>query len=189
MILVRHGQSHFNVHFARTRQDPGIRDPALTEHGRRQAAKVADRLAEHDIRRLVVSPYTRTLETAAIIVERLALPVEIEPLVRERCYFTCDLGTATSELARHWPGFDFGHLAERWWPEPDEEEYQLLDRCARFRGAMAQTTDWHQVAVITHWGFIRGLTGREVDNCETVSHDPTAAQIAPAHQVVSGQHP
>src|SRR3546814_12714551 len=37
MILVRHGQSHFNVHFARTRVDPGIVDPQLTEEGERQA--------------------------------------------------------------------------------------------------------------------------------------------------------
>ena len=28
MILIRHGESEFNVHFNRTRIDPGIRDPA-----------------------------------------------------------------------------------------------------------------------------------------------------------------
>jgi broad specificity phosphatase PhoE len=164
MILVRHGQSHFNAHFAETRQDPGIRDPALTLLGRRQAEAVTGTLAERHTRRLVVSPYRRTLETAAIIVERLGLPVTIEPLVRERCYFVCDLGTPRSELARSWPGFDFAHLEERWWPEPEETEEELLARCRRFHAAMAAVEDWPHVAVVTHWGFIRGLTGHEVGN-------------------------
>ena len=29
MLLIRHGQSHFNKHFSVTRQDPGIIDPAI----------------------------------------------------------------------------------------------------------------------------------------------------------------
>ena len=37
MILVRHGESHFNVHFNVTREDPGIVDPGLTELGVMQA--------------------------------------------------------------------------------------------------------------------------------------------------------
>jgi hypothetical protein len=28
--------------------------------------------------------------------------------------------------------------------------------------------------VVTHWGFIRGLTGHEVGNCAAVPFDPTA---------------
>src|SRR3546814_4008903 len=82
MILVRHGQSHFNVHFARTRVDPGIVDPQLTEEGERQAHEVAGRLAACGIRRIIASPYWRTLHTAEIIAEALGLPVSIEPQVR-----------------------------------------------------------------------------------------------------------
>ena len=46
MILVRHGQSHFNVHFAKTRVDPGIVDPGLTEEGERQAREAGGSLAD-----------------------------------------------------------------------------------------------------------------------------------------------
>ncbi|MFQ5957802.1 MAG: histidine phosphatase family protein [Alphaproteobacteria bacterium] len=38
MILLRHGESAFNVVYSATRIDPGIRDPRLTEAGRRRAA-------------------------------------------------------------------------------------------------------------------------------------------------------
>ena len=44
MILIRHGQSEFNVIYGKTRVDPGIRDPKLTELGRRQALAAAKRL-------------------------------------------------------------------------------------------------------------------------------------------------
>ena len=41
MILMRHGQSHFNVVYGATRRDPGIRDPGLTEKGQAQVAAAA----------------------------------------------------------------------------------------------------------------------------------------------------
>jgi hypothetical protein len=37
---------------------------------------------------------------------------------------------------------------------------------------MKGVDDWAQVAVISHWGFIRGLTGQEVRNGEAVPFDP-----------------
>ena len=66
MILVRHAESEWNRLFSRTRIDPGIPDPPLTATGRRQAARLADRLAEVNVNRLVTSPYRRALETATI---------------------------------------------------------------------------------------------------------------------------
>jgi hypothetical protein len=41
---------------------------------------------------------------------------------------------------------------------------------------MAALSDWPDVAVITHWGFIRALTGRPVANCEIVRFDPREMQ-------------
>ena len=177
MILVRHGQSEFNAAFNRTRVDPGIRDPGLTEEGRRQAAAAAEALQTQAIERLVVSPYRRTLETATIIADRLSLPITIEPLVRERAFFVCDIGSPRADLALAWPRYRFDHLEECWWPGTEESETELLDRCARFRTAMAATPDWHKVAVVTHWGFIRGLTGQEAGSCEMVRFDPVAGRI------------
>lgn len=98
MILVRHGQSEFNAAFNRTRIDPGIVDPRLTGEGRAQASAVAVALGELGIRRLIASPYTRALETAAVIAEVLGTPIGVEPLVRERSAFTCDIGTPAAEL-------------------------------------------------------------------------------------------
>lgn len=176
MILIRHAESLFNAHFRETREDPGIVDPGLTETGLRQAKAAAERLAAQDIRRILSSPYSRTLHTAEIIAERLGLSVQIEPLVREHAYFTCDVGSPRSHLADRWPAFEFGDLPERWWPEPDESEDEVLVRCRLFRESMADVTDWPQVLVVSHWGFIRGLTGTALDNAESIVFDPVAGE-------------
>lgn len=164
MILVRHGQSHFNVVFNETREDPGIADPGLTDIGVAQALAAGESLLAHDVQRILASPYTRTLHTAEIIAERLGLPVTIEPRVRERAFFVCDIGSPRSTIQARWPRFDFGDLPEEWWPALDETEDQLLVRCRDFHSAMAATEDWAHVLVVSHWGFIKGLTGQAVTN-------------------------
>jgi broad specificity phosphatase PhoE len=174
MILIRHGQSEWNAAYNRTRVDPGIPDPPLTAVGRDQARQAAADLAARGIARLLVSPYRRTIQTAEIIAAELSLPIDIEPLVRERAAFSCDVGTARSHLAGHWPHLRFDHLEEVWWPHM-ESEAELAHRCDRFRHHARGLKDWRRVAVISHWGFIRGLTGWEARNGEAISFDPHGA--------------
>lgn len=181
MILIRHGQSHFNVHYAKTRIDPGIVDPRLTEEGERQARSAAAQLTGCGVQRIIASPYWRTLHTAEIIAEALGLPVTIEPEVRERYSFTCDIGSHRSELSKRWPAFGFGELPERWWPETEESETALGERCRRFHDAQLAARDWDGLLVVSHWGFIRGLTGQEVGNCVALRFDPQAGAAQPAY--------
>jgi broad specificity phosphatase PhoE len=176
MILIRHGESEFNAIFNRTRIDPGITDPKLTDHGREQVRHAAAEIKRdrHPVRRLITSPYTRALETAAILAEELSLPVAVEPIVHEHACWICDIGTPISTLAARWPALDFSHLEEVWWPEAEPHE-SVHRRCADFRVKAAQLSDWRHVGVVSHWGFIRTLTGREVRNAEVLTFDPTLA--------------
>ena len=79
MILIRHGQSEFNLHFSATRIDPGIPDPKLTPLGEAQAEAAAETLASAGITRIIASPYTRAMQTAAPFARRLGLTVTISP--------------------------------------------------------------------------------------------------------------
>jgi broad specificity phosphatase PhoE len=176
MILLRHGQSYFNLHYGATRIDPGIPDPELTATGRAQAEAAAELLRARPVKRILASPYTRTLQTAEIVAAALGVRIAVEPLVRERAAFVCDIGTARSELERRWPHLDFSHLEERWWHAGEESETALKERCARFCQAMTEAPDWPEVAVISHWGFIRGLTGEAIQNGAHIVFDPTAAR-------------
>ncbi len=185
MILIRHGQSEFNVHYGRTRQDPGIRDPALTADGRAQVAAAAAALAPLGVTRLLTSPYRRALETAEIIAGALELPVTVDPTVGERVAFTCDLGSHPGELAQRWPAWSFDHLPDQWWPDHVEPETGLAARAARFRGVTDGIVDRDRVAIVTHWGFIRALTGLTVTNAAVVRfHLRPAPHAELVHHVV-----
>jgi broad specificity phosphatase PhoE len=174
MFLLRHGQSEFNVRFTETKRDPGIVDPDLTELGHLQAEAAAEALAGERIARIIVSPYTRALQTARPVARRLGVPVIVNPLVRERAAFVCDIGKPGSALARAWPEHDFTAIPEIWWPALEEPAPQAEARAARFRGEMAALPDWSETLVISHWGFILALCGERVGNGEWRRFDPTA---------------
>ena len=164
MILIRHGQTIFNVVFSVTRIDPGVPDPLLTSRGRAQARDIAAARAGEDIERIVASPYRRAIQTADTVARSLGVPLTIDPDVRERFSFSCDVGTRRSELARTWPEYDFAHLEDRWWPDSEENEASFEKRCTRFLRRMADDPACAHTAVITHWGVIRALTGERVTN-------------------------
>ena len=181
MILLRHGQSEFNVHFSVTRRDPGIIDPKLTELGHAQAAEAAQRLAHEGIKRIVTSPYTRALQTVAPIAKALGVSVVINPIVRERYAFACDIGTPRTELEQSWPDHDFSTIEEIWWPPVEEPADQVVGRAALFRAEMAALPDWSDTLVVSHWGFILSMTGQSITNCQMLRCDPSAP---PPEQIV-----
>lgn len=184
MILLRHGQSEFNVHFIATKRDPGIADPSLTELGQRQAEQAALALAGAGLRRIIASPYTRALQTAAPAARALGLPVHVTPLVRERYAFTCDVGRPRTDLALAWPEHDFSRIEEVWWPPAEETAESVLGRAARFRAEMAALPDWSDTLVVSHWGFLLALSGRSLENGQWLRFDPTA----PAPAEISWRH-
>lgn len=173
MILLRHGQSEFNARFTATRRDPGIPDPPLTALGHAQAEAAAEALAGEGFRHIVASPYTRALQTAAPIARRLGLPITVTATVRERYYFSCDIGSPTTRLAADWPDVDLAAITEVWWPDTEETEDLIEARAAAFRAEMAAHPEWRDTLVVSHWGFILALTGERVMNGEWLRCDPT----------------
>jgi glucosyl-3-phosphoglycerate phosphatase len=167
-VLVRHAESEWNHYFGSFRIDAGIPDPVLTRAGQTQAEALAADLRGEPFRRILASPYRRALQTACIIADVLRLPIEIEPLVRERCAFSCDQGSPPELLAKAWPELDFGGLDPCWWGGAIESMESLRGRCERFRERLQRRPDRHALLIVTHWGFIRGLTGREVGNAARV---------------------
>lgn len=184
MILLRHGQSEFNLHFSVTRRDPGIIDPRLTPLGHAQADQAAEALAARGITRIIASPYRRALETAAPLARRLGLRVLVNPLVRERYAFACDIGSPATALSAEWPHLDFAHVPETWWPAQEEPADQVLARAALFRGEMSALPDWSNTLVVAHWGFILAMTGKSLGNGDWLRCDPTE----PALTEVSWKH-
>ena len=172
MILMRHGQSEFNLHFSATKRDPGIRDPRLTPLGQAQADAAAEAVHKAGITRILASPYTRALQTAAPSARRLGLPVQVHPGIRERYHFTCDIGSPREELAAAWPSHDFTHLPETWWPSETETPESVAARASAFLTEMRASVAWAHTLVVSHWAFILAVTGQSLDNGAWIRFDP-----------------
>ena len=172
MFLLRHGQSYFNLHFNATRVDPGIEDPELTPLGIEQAAAAAERLADKALTRIIVSPYTRALQTAQpILAVHRTVPVKIMREVREQAAFVCDVGSAPDLLASRFPHHDFAHLPPRWWHHGAETSAETSARANAFRTLMSARADCRTTLLVSHWAFIRALTGTSLANGEILEYD------------------
>ena len=174
MFLLRHGQSYFNLHFGATRVDPGIEDPELTPLGIEQAAAAAMQLADQALTRVIVSPYTRALQTAQPILAIHQVPVKVMSEVREQAAFACDIGSPPELLASRFPHHDFAHLEPKWWRGGVETSEETSERANAFRAFMANRDDSATTLLVGHWAFIRALTGVSLANGETLEFDPSA---------------
>jgi broad specificity phosphatase PhoE len=172
MFLLRHGQSFFNLHFTETKKDPGIEDPELTPLGHEQAAAAAALLAGERITRVIISPYTRALQTAQPVLAAHKVPVVVMHEVRERAAFSCDIGSRPAALAARFPQHEFGHLPEMWWQEGVESTAATLARANAFRAMMAERDDSETTLLVSHWGFILALTGESLNNGDILEYDP-----------------
>ena len=171
------GKAIFNLHFNRTRMDPGIEDPELTPLGIEQARAAAAALAVMPLTRIIVSPYIRALQTAEPFLRTHAAPVVIMHEVRERAAYMCDVGSAPDLLAARFPHHDFAHLPRQWWHAGIESMEETIARADAFRALMAARHDSATTLLVSHWAFILALTGRSIDNGEVLQYDP---QLAPA---------
>ena len=166
MILMRHGQSEWNRLMTETGRDPGLADPALTAAGLAQAHAVVSKLADRRITRIIASPYRRALQTATPIANARGLTIEVSLWVREHKAFSCDVGSPRSMIAREWPHLDFSHVPEIWWPAENETAPAVRARAEQFSAEMRDAEDWDHTLVISHWGFLRSLTGENFENGE-----------------------
>jgi glucosyl-3-phosphoglycerate phosphatase len=172
MFLLRHGQSYFNLHFTETRIDPKIEDPELTDLGVAQAQAAAARLAQQKLTRIIISPYTRALQTAEPILGTHRARVDIMHEVRERAAYVCDVGSPPELLSIRFPHHDFKHLPSPWWSESVETLEDTVGRADAFRTLMATREDSATTLLVSHWAFILGLSGRSLGNGELLEYDP-----------------
>src|SRR5436305_11011237 len=78
-FLIRHGANDL-LDRAIAGRLPGVH---LNAHGRQQAERLAERLAQEPIRRIYSSPLERARETAQPLADRLGLEMRIAPELNE----------------------------------------------------------------------------------------------------------
>lgn len=173
-VLLRHGVTPLTAE-KRFSGDGGA-DPELTEEGFTQAARAADLIASGDrlaglgrhapftgIDTVLASPLRRTQQTAAVVAERLGLPVTTEPDVRE-CGFGAWDGLTYGEVDAQWPEDLAAWLASPATAPPGGESFDaVFTRVSAARAAIAERHAGRTVLVVTHVtpikSFVRDVLG------------------------------
>lgn len=133
IFLVRHGETIDNARQIMQGQTQG----ELNQQGREQALQVARRLASEPFDAIIASDLHRAVETAEIIAQPHALPVQTTPLLRER-----DWGSFTG---RYIPD-----LRGQPWPSDIETEQELLLRARSFLLYLTTTYPGQRILAVGH---------------------------------------
>lgn len=178
IYLIRHAQSAFNAVYDRNKPDPMIFDAPITTLGESQAKQARTEINQLSLVNVIVSPFTRTLQTAHLIFGNTR-PFQINAMVREQLCNSCDVGSPPHELAKNYPHLEFDHLDDCWWHDGEkdhrgisvEPHEVLIDRANEF-SAFLKHERIHSTAIVTHGNFIHALTGIQPNNCEVIKFDP-----------------
>jgi broad specificity phosphatase PhoE len=161
--LVRHAEVH-NPQRLVYASLPGF---GLSEAGIRQAQQVARYLGSQPVVAVWSSPLQRALETAAVIAERLRLPVRVEPSLGEWRMTEAWAGLRWDDLPTRHPG-----ALEAYLEDPSRLDFAsegLEELAQRIAGVVEQAHTTHpegDVVLVSHQDPIQAarllLTGREL---------------------------
>jgi len=91
--------------------DPVVHDAALTEPGLAQAQGLgAETGSAPDFDLVVITPFTRAIQTALRVFGESGAQRVIVDLHREHLDSYCDVGSSPAHLGTLFPMFEFGHL-------------------------------------------------------------------------------
>lgn len=154
LFLVRHGESVSNGQ----NRIQGHSDSGLSERGRRQAAKIARRLAGQRFDKVYCSDLGRAHTTCRIITERTGHKPHVDPRLREIGLGEWE-GLSTDEVnAKYRRGYD------RWLQSPTRMKIPGAERVSEFHARVRTRTEEilaahasGSVLVVTHGGVIASL--------------------------------
>jgi ribonuclease H / adenosylcobalamin/alpha-ribazole phosphatase len=160
LLLVRHGVTEYSV----AKRFAGRSDLELTQTGREQARRAADRIAElGPVDVLISSPLRRTRQTAEQLADRLNLPVLIDEDVIETDFGDWD-GYTFSEVNQKWPAELQRWLADPSVPPPSGESFETVTRrVRRARDRILAQYSGKTVAVVSHVSPIKILVRLALD--------------------------
>jgi len=153
VYFVRHGQSEANV----GNYVHGDHESPLTEHGRLQAARIAERCANLPIEIIIASDMVRALQTAGAISERISKPVEPSELFRERrvplSVQRAPSGEEGERLYLDWVRAFYDPIL----PLDDGEKFDAIIARAGEALLHLQEREESTILVVTHGFFLRTL--------------------------------
>jgi probable phosphoglycerate mutase len=149
LVLTRHGETDWNS----AGRWQGHSDTPLNDEGRRQARALAETLDGVDV--VYSSDLARARETAEIVAERLALPIRLDPRLRERGFGAWE-GLTNDEIELRFPDTHRLWRAGAGFGAEDAEPFEAF--AARIHAFLEDLLLAHAeetVLVVAHGGSIR----------------------------------
>jgi probable phosphoglycerate mutase len=169
IILIRHGETAWNA----VRRLQGHIDIPLSDVGERQAAALGRALADEPLDAIISSDLGRALQTAQAVAAHHRLPLQTDPLLRERAYGVFE-GLLYTEIAERYP-LEFAEWQARdvdsIMPHGDrmaESFRQFYGRCIGAIASWAGQWPGKTIALIAHGGVLecayRAANGMALDS-------------------------
>ena len=175
--IARHAETTWNAHG----RYQGRIDSPLSGLGRAQAAALARALKDKPIGKIVTSPLSRCVETAAPLARALGVPIQTDELLTEIAHGDWE-GRYRDEIARNDPA-----RFRAWRERPAEVQFtggeslrDVAHRWERFVASFEPTVD---SLIVTHDVVVRiallERTGRSLEGLRTMrAHNAAYAEFA-----------
>ncbi len=148
LILVRHGETLHNV--AGIAQ--GWNDSELSDRGKQQVSKLAERLRKYNPDALFSSPLGRALSTATAIMDILKMEIQVLEDLREMSYGGWE-NRSFLDIRRDEPSVYESWIADPDAPSPDGESHNHVR--ARMERAFEAVAAAERPVLVTHGTAIR----------------------------------
>lgn len=159
IVFIRHGEPDKSIVDARGFIGQGRDLAPLTDLGRQQAARAADNPLLAGCQLIIASPYTRALQTAAIISRKTGLDLLVETDLHE---FIPDKtfqvkGEAENKALHR----DFMHCRGEYPPGETRKWETIAEITARTKPVLDRyvALGYEKIAIVAHGGVIRRYTG------------------------------
>lgn len=182
LLLVRHAQAKVPDGVSETSRDD-LYDPRLSEHGRRQAERLADALAGSPIAAVYSSDLRRARETAEAVASRHGVEVTLWEELREYDAF-CDV--PEGESVRSWvPEALLRGMSERFVRERRWESFPFSEPPDRFRSRVASAHETMlaadpggRIVAVSHGGVMNAYLAHLLDLRADVFFNAAHASIS-----------
>lgn len=161
LVLIRHGRPDYAPVDERGFIGHGRSLAPLSQEGVQQAEAAADSPLLKDVQLIVASPYTRALQTAAIISRKTGIPLTVE----------IDLREWEPDQTYQYDGKESGALHQDFWdckgrwPDGETRRWEPISGILRRIDPVIRKYydgGYSRIAVVAHGGVIRRFTGQGI---------------------------
>ena len=160
--LVRHGQTNYSMRNYKIYQGFGVNLAPLSETGVQQICETAKDIRLKGTELILSSPYTRALQTAAILSKELGAPIVVETDLHEwladKAYTYLDDETAE----KNYQEYTRQNGCCQGGTEPVWESAEMMRE--RVMAVLNKYRNYHKVVVACHGMMMQALTGGKHPN-------------------------